>query len=98
MLSEKPARYFKPSRYSVFEGNAIGCKIDIVRKGGFPVKRNYDRDPNANQEVIVWVGAPIENGHVVPVRLRMETQFGMMEMHLDRYREGPMQLVSNNSK
>ncbi len=98
LLSEKPGRYFKPSRYSVFEGNAIGCKIDIVRKGGFPSNRNYERDPNANQEVVVWVGAPIENGHVVPVRMRMDTQFGVMEMHLDRYRVGPLKLVSNNTK
>lgn len=98
MLSEKPERYFKPSRYSVFEGNAVGCKIDIVRKGGFRVNQDSDRNANNEQDVIIWAGSPIENGHVVPVRMRMETQFGMMEMHLDRYREGPVKLVSNNSK
>ena len=98
ILSEKPERYFKPSRYSVFEGQAIGCKIDVVRKGGFRVDQEAARTTNNDQEVIVWVGAPIENGNVVPVRLQLETQFGMMEMHLDRYREGPLRLVSNNAK
>ena len=98
ILSEKPARYFKPSRYSVFEGQAIGCKIDVVKKGGFRVNQESSRTAYSDQDVIVWVGSPIENGHVVPVRLRLETQFGVMEMHLDRYREGPLKLVSNNSE
>lgn len=98
ILSEKPARQFKPSRYSVFEGQAIGCKVEFVRKGGFRINQESRRSLDQDQEVIVWAGAPIENGNIVPVRLRLDTQFGVMDMHLDRYREGPLRLVSNNAK
>ncbi|MZR32518.1 DUF3108 domain-containing protein [Sneathiella litorea] len=98
LLTETPMRNIKPSRYSVFDGQAIGCKIDFIRKGGFPANRNYDRPPNADQEIIVWAGAPIRNGRIVPVRMTLDTQFGVMELHLSRYREGPVQLVSRNSQ
>jgi hypothetical protein len=98
VLTDTPPRYFKPSRYSVFEGQAIGCKIDIVRKGGFPADQDYENNPTANQDIILYSGAPVENGNVVPVRMRMSTQFGMMEIHLDRYREGPVKLVSRISQ
>jgi len=95
-LTEKPAKYFKSSRYSVFEGRAVGCKIEIVKKGGFPVDQDHQR--NADQELVIWAGSPIDGGHIVPVRMQVETQFGAMELHLDRYREGSQELASHNAQ
>ncbi|WP_339631386.1 DUF3108 domain-containing protein [uncultured Sneathiella sp.] len=98
ILSDVPSRYFKPTRYSVFSGNAIGCKLEFDRIGGFPVNQQQGLDANSDQDVVVWAGAPIEGGLIVPVRMQLKTRFGNMELHLDRYREGPMQLVSRNSQ
>tara|TARA_E500000305_G_C4006927_1_gene230491 strand:+ start:419 stop:1273 length:855 start_codon:yes stop_codon:yes gene_type:complete len=98
ILSDVPSRYFKPSRYTVFSGNAIGCKLEFDRIGGFPVDQQQSFNSDSQQDVVVWAGAPIEGGRIVPVRMQLKTRFGNMEMHLDRYREGPLQLVSQNSQ
>lgn len=97
LMTETPSRYFKPSRFSAFSGEAIGCKLDFVKIGGFPVNRQKI-EINSDQGVVVWAGTPIEGGRIVPVRMHMKTQFGDMELHLDRYREGPLQVVSRNSQ
>ncbi|MCF8466853.1 MAG: DUF3108 domain-containing protein [Sneathiella sp.] len=93
-LTEKKERTFKPSRYSVFEGAAHGCKIDVVKKGGFRLESNNNR--KFDQEVVVWAAAPVAGGRIVPVRMQLDTEFGRMELHLDRYSEGPLRLVSRN--
>lgn len=95
-LTEKDSKLFKPSRYSVFAGEAIGCKIDIVKKGGF--KKGPDNYDRMNQEIIVWAAAPVAGARVVPVRMHVDTDFGRMELHLEQYNEGPIQLVSKNAK
>ncbi|USG60436.1 DUF3108 domain-containing protein [Sneathiella marina] len=95
-LTEKDSRLFKPSRYSVFAGEAIGCKIDIVKKGGF--KKGQDNYDRMNQEIVVWAAAPVAGARVVPVRMQVSTDFGRMELHLEEYHEGPIQLVSRNAK
>jgi len=95
-LTEKDGRLFKPSRYSVFEGMAIGCKIEIVKKGGF--KKGPDNYDRLVDEIVIWAAAPATGARVVPVRMQMETDFGSMELHLERYRDGPIQLVSRNAK
>jgi hypothetical protein len=96
ILSDVPPRAFRPSAYSVFSGTAIGCRIEFQRKGGFPVNRNYDQEQK--QDVIVWAGDPSGDGRIVPVRLQLETQFGAMEIHLDRYSDGLTKLVSRNAR
>jgi hypothetical protein len=78
----------------VFEGSAVGCKIDVVKKGGF--RRDMDSADKFNQEVVVWAAPPVAGGRVVPVRMQVDTEFGRMELHLDRYSEGPLRLVSRN--
>lgn len=96
ILTEKPTRVFKPSRYSVFEGAAIGCKIEIVRKGGFLADPTYERNPG--QDLVVWAGPPVDGGKIVPVRMQVETPFGAMELHLDSYRDGSYQLIKSDAK
>jgi hypothetical protein len=94
-LTEIGEKLFNPSSYSVFEGTATGCKIEIVKKGGF--KKNPDAVSQMNQDLIVWVAAPVEGGRVVPVRMQVDTDYGSVELHLERYSDGPVQLVSKNA-
>jgi Protein of unknown function (DUF3108) len=95
-LTEKDSKLFKPSRYSVFAGEAIGCKIDIVKKGGF--KKGPDNYDRMNQEIVVWAAAPVAGARIVPVRMQVKTDFGSAELHLEQYHEGPIRLVSKNSR
>lgn len=95
-MTEKDGRLFKPSRYSVFEGIAIGCKLEIVKKGGF--KKGPDNYDRLVDEIVIWAAAPVAGARVVPVRMQMDTELGRLELHLERYNEGPIQLVSRNAK
>lgn len=95
-LTQKGERVFKPSRYSVFSGPAVGCKIDVTKKGGF--KKDSINQNNLTQEFVVWAAAPVSGGRVVPVRMEVSTEFGVLELHLDRYHEGGINLVSRNLK
>jgi hypothetical protein len=95
-LTDSGEKLFKPSRYSVFQGEAIGCKIDIVKKGGF--KRDFDENVQLDQDLIIWAAAPVEGGRIVPVRMQVDTDFGRVELHLERYSDGPVKLVSKNSR
>lgn len=96
VLSDTSPREFRPSVYSVFSGTAIGCRIEFIRKGGFPANRNFDQEKK--QDVVVWAGDPASRGRIVPVRFQLDTQFGAMELHLDRYVDGSVRMVSPNAR
>ncbi|MEH6403796.1 MAG: DUF3108 domain-containing protein [Sneathiella sp.] len=96
LLSNGDERTFSPSVYSVFSGKAKGCKIDVVKKGGF--KRNSDYELNEGEDLILWVASPAEGARVVPVRMEVDTDLGAMELHLERYSEGEIQLISKKAQ
>ncbi|MBL4907513.1 MAG: DUF3108 domain-containing protein [Sneathiella sp.] len=87
---------FGRSDYSVFEGKAIGCKIEIDKKGGF--KRNSNYELPQDGELILWVGSPVDGGRIVPVRMEMATSFGVAELHLAKYSYGDTKLASKNAE
>ncbi|GLQ05972.1 DUF3108 domain-containing protein [Sneathiella chinensis] len=95
-LSEVKPRSFPPSSYSVFQGQARGCKLEIDKRGGF--RKNADYNLTEQGDLIVWVSAPAQGARMVPVRLQVDTPLGGMEMHLDRYREGPTELVIDRNR
>jgi len=94
-LTEKAEKSFNPSPYSVFKGKAIGCKIEVVKKGGF--KKEPDNFNRIDQELVIWAAAPYEGARIVPVRMQVDTDFGRMELHLEKYSDGPVKLVSKNA-
>ncbi len=95
LLSSVSDQLFGSSDYSVFEGKAYGCKIKVVKKGGFRRESNYDFP--ADKDLVLWAGTPIDGGMIVPVRMHVETEFGAMEMHLARYSQGDTRLASKNA-
>ncbi len=96
ILTDGGSRNFSKSNYSVFEGKAIGCKLDIVEKGGF--KKDKDYDLAKETDLVIWVAAPAPGGRVVPVRMQVDTGFGKMELHLERYQHGNAKLASKNAQ
>jgi len=96
LLTDGGYRTFKKSNYSVFEGKAAGCKLDILEKGGF--KKNKDYELDKDTDVIIWVAAPVPGGRIVPVRMQVKTGFGSLELHLERYQYGAVKLASKNAQ
>ncbi|WP_169542843.1 DUF3108 domain-containing protein [Sneathiella aquimaris] len=95
-LTDAGEKVFKPSKYSVFSGKASGCRINIIEKGGF--KRDADYKLDEDEELIVWVAKPVEDGRPVPVRMQVQTDLGSMEMHLEKYTDGRVQLASKSAR
>lgn len=96
LLSNGNERIFAPSAYSVFSGKAKGCKIDVVKKGGFKHDSGYEL--NEGEDLVLWVASPVPGGRIVPVRMEVDTDLGAMELHLERYTEGSVKLASKNAQ
>lgn len=93
-LFEKPAKFFRLSEYSAFNGMAQGCRVEVEKIGGF--KRELSDFEKMQREVVIWVAAPLQGGPYVPVRMQVKTDLGHMELHLDRIKRGTLQLVARN--
>jgi hypothetical protein len=95
ILSQSSSRTFPPSRYSVFKGTAIGCRIEIKGKGGF--KRDGGDSLASDSDVVIYAAAPVPGGHMVPVRMELPTELGVMTLHLERYADGTFLLASQTA-
>ncbi|TNE35070.1 MAG: DUF3108 domain-containing protein [Alphaproteobacteria bacterium] len=95
-VEQQAARYFRPSRLSIFSGNAIGCRIEVEKRGGF-IAGGKIRDLST-QEPVIWAAAPADGARIVPVRMQMQTEFGELMLHLDGYQEGSIRLVKQTVK
>ncbi|MCR9218807.1 MAG: DUF3108 domain-containing protein [Alphaproteobacteria bacterium] len=73
-------REFAPNDYTIFEGEARGCKLEIERIGGFRIERS--KYAETARDRTVWVGRPIPGGPPVPVRVEIETAYGAAVVHL----------------
>jgi hypothetical protein len=79
-------RRFQPNDYTIFAGEAIACRVDFERIGGFRVERSkYSRTA---RDRIVWVGKPFENAPPIPVRVDVGTNYGDLIIHLTAARLG----------
>lgn len=73
----------EPNNYSIFDGEARGCRLDYEMLGGHRIERSkyaataYDR--------IVWVARPAADAPLIPVRLSIETAYGRVMGHLTGY-------------
>ncbi len=85
---------FNKSDYSVFQGSAQGCRITYNKLGGF--KKNSDFE--LEDDLDIYMAAPVDGGRVVPVRMRVDTELGGFELHLERYKFRDVQLASRNAK
>ncbi len=95
LLQDAGKKIFKKSRYSVFAGEASGCRIEMKQIGGF--KRKPDYQLPEGSELVIWSASPVEDGTAVPVRMQVLTDLGTMELHLERYSDGTVSLASKTA-
>lgn len=79
-VTDGGVRDFAPNDYSIFQGEARGCALEIERIGGFRIERS--KYAETARDRTVWVGRPIPGGPAVPVRLEVETAYGTAVVHL----------------
>ncbi|MBE7636652.1 DUF3108 domain-containing protein [Sneathiella sp. P13V-1] len=85
---------FKKSNYSVFKGEAKGCRITYNKLGGFKKNSNFELEDDLD----IYMAAPVPGGRIVPVRMSVDTELGGFELHLERYKFRDVQLASRNAK
>lgn len=79
-------RLFEPNDYTIFAGEAVACRVDFERIGGFRVDRSkYSRTA---RDRIVWVGKPFDDAPPIPVRVDVDTNYGNLIIHLTAARLG----------
>ncbi len=79
-------RQFQGSGIAPFSGTAYGCRLDVVKLGGFKEKESSNRDV-LNSQIVVWL-ADVGGGDVMlPVRLDMRGNAGRTLVHLQQVRD-----------
>lgn len=87
VVSDAGTTVLEPTDYSIFSGQARGCRLDYELLGGHRIERN--KYAATARERIVWVGRPAENAPLIPVRLQIETAYGTVMGHLTGFSTGP---------
>lgn len=81
VMENRPGRHIEKSDYTVFQGDAIGCRVSILPVAGFqPANRNSQNFWTAAADgkprgFDLWVGRPVPGGPLVPVRLEADELF-----------------------
>lgn len=73
----------EPNNYSIYDGEARGCRLDYEMLGGHRIERN--KYAATARERIVWVARPSADAPLIPVRLSIETAYGRVMGHLTGY-------------
>ncbi|WP_422366155.1 DUF3108 domain-containing protein [Pelagibius sp.] len=75
-----------PNDYSIFNGEAQGCRLDYEMLGGHRIERS--KYAATARERVIWVARPAADAPLIPVRLQIETAYGTVMGHLTGYRLG----------
>jgi hypothetical protein len=79
-VTDQGVRQFEPNDYTVFQGDARACELEIERIGGF--RKEQSKYSKTARKRTVWVGRPLTGGPPVPVRVEIETAYGTALVHL----------------
>ena len=77
----------EPTSYSIYAGQARGCRLDYELLGGHRIERN--KYAATARERIIWVARPEDGAPLIPVRLQIETAYGTVMGHLTGFERGP---------
>ena len=81
-------RTFERNDYTVFSGEAMACRLEFDRIGGFREQTSNKYTKTAHNRM-VWVASPFPDTLPIPVRVEVDTDFGTLIVHLTaaRYRD-----------
>jgi len=85
-VTDAGARMLEPSDYSIFTGEARGCRLDYKMLGGHRIERS--KYTETARKRIIWVASPSEGAPRIPVRLEIETAYGTIVGHLTGFGKG----------
>ena len=79
-VTDMGSSVFEPNDFSVFDGEAKACGIDFTLLGGDRKEKSKYAKTARNR--VVYVGRPLAEAPAIPVRLKIETAYGMLMAHL----------------
>lgn len=88
----------KKTRYNAYSGPAAECTMEVV-----PIEGKWHKKPRGwfsiqeqgrekGQLPTLWMAQVSENAVVVPVRIRVKTEYGTLFVHMTRYESGSKKL------
>lgn len=82
-VTENGTENIKPNSYSVYAGDALACSIEMKLLGGDRKEKNKYAQTARNRTV--YVARPRSDIPPVPVRVRIDTDYGILMAHLTGY-------------
>ena len=80
LLSDGGLKDLKQTDYGIYSGPARSCQFDVERLGGFtPEPSKYSKSARNR---IVYVAQPQDFSPPIPVRAKVETDYGWLMIHL----------------
>lgn len=92
-LTDKGETIIEPSEYTVFSGTVQACEVTFKMLGGDRKEKSKYAKTARNRTI--FLGQPLANGPVVPVRMRIETDYGLLIAHLTGFAIGDQKLALN---
>lgn len=90
-VTDQGPTVFEPNDFSVFDGEAKACFIEYTLLGGDRKEKSKYAKTARNR--VVYVGRPLEEAPAIPVRLQIDTSYGMLMAHLTSVSAGGKQLA-----
>lgn len=78
VLSHLGQATLRPSRYALYSGPAVLCRVRMTRHSGFKKKRAG----GFPSEIKLWLAPAVEGGPALPVRLEGKSDLGSLVVHL----------------
>jgi Protein of unknown function (DUF3108) len=76
----------EPSRYSIFAGESMKCRIDLIRIAGYKIVTDEGDMSAEDDTTMVWLGRMQANEPLVPVRIEAANRIGRIIGHVTRAR------------
>lgn len=90
-VTDKGTQNFEANDYSIFHGEARACGIEYELLGGD--RKEKSKYVKTARDRVVYVGRPLPEAPAIPVRAKIETDFGTVMAHLTSVAAGGKQLA-----
>lgn len=82
-VTENGTESIKPNSYSVYAGDALACGVEMKLLGGDRKEKSKYAETARNRTV--YIARPRSDAPPVPVRVRIDTDYGILMAHLTGY-------------